>query len=94
MPEITKQSSVSELKTWKGGFDKQKWKRKKKQKKKKKKQRSSWKPKKGGLTAKKGVFGLKTRKSEQRMEVFYTKLRQFVGKQSIDICSERTEDIG
>ena len=32
---MTKQSSVSELKTWKGGFDKQKWKRKKKQKKEK-----------------------------------------------------------
>ena len=35
------------------------------------------------LDCKKGVLGLKTRKSEQRMEVFYAKLRQFMGKQSL-----------
>ena len=41
------------------------------------------KTQKGRLDCKREVLGLKTRKSEQRMEVFYTKLRQFLIKQSL-----------
>ena len=38
------------------------------------------KTQKGRLDCKREVIELKTRKIEQRMKVFYTKLRQLVGK--------------